>query len=351
MNAERVEQVARAVMYEGYMLYPYTAAAVKNQHRWNFGIVYPPGYDIAEMQTECLAQAGAHAVLTASIRFLELERENAVERRIDVEFAAGAEHVLREFAHAEVRGEIEISAESAGTGLVRFRIRIRNQTPFEGGSRDAALARSMISLHTILTLKNGEFVSLMDPPDAFREAAQACRNIGTWPVLAGTEGERDTMLSAPIILYDYPQIAPESRGDLFDGTEIDEILTLRILTLSDEEKAAIRGGDPRAREVLERAEALPAAHLAKLHGGLRGMGRRPDYQPGARVRLRPRRSADILDIALNGKHAIVEAVEQDLEGHIHLAVVLEDDPGRDLGMMRQPGHRFFFGPEEVEPLE
>ncbi len=351
MNADRVEQVARAVMYEGYMLYPYTATAVKNQHRWNFGIVYPPGYDTSRMQTECLAQAGADAVLTASIRFLELEGENAVERRIDVEFAAAARQTLREFAHAEVRGDIEISAESAGIGLVRFRIQIRNLTPFEGGSRDAALARSMISLHTILMLKRGEFVSLMDPPDAFREAARACRNVGTWPVLAGTEGERDTMLSAPIILYDYPQIAPESRGDLFDGTEIDEILTLRILTLSDEEKDAIRGGDPRTREVLERAESLPPAHLAKLHGALRGMRRKTDYQPGARVRLRPRRSADILDIALNGKQAIVEAVEQDLEGHIHLAVVLEDDPGRDLGMTRQPGHRFFFGPEEVEPLE
>jgi hypothetical protein len=71
---------------------------------------------------------------------------------------------------------------------------------------------------------------------------------------------------------------------------------------------------------------------------------------GSRVRLRPRRGGDILDMALEGKIAIVEAIEQTYEGKFHLAVVLEDDPGRDLGMMRQPGHRFFFDPEEVEPV-
>lgn len=71
---------------------------------------------------------------------------------------------------------------------------------------------------------------------------------------------------------------------------------------------------------------------------------------GDRVRIWPQKSADIMDMALKGKVAIVEAIEQDFEDHVHLAVVLEDDPGRDLGMMRQPGHRFFFSPEEVEPL-
>lgn len=71
---------------------------------------------------------------------------------------------------------------------------------------------------------------------------------------------------------------------------------------------------------------------------------------GDLVRIWPQKSADIMDIALKGKIAIVEAIEQDFEDKVHLAVVLEDDPGRDLGMMRQPGHRFFFSPEEVEPL-
>lgn len=73
-------------------------------------------------------------------------------------------------------------------------------------------------------------------------------------------------------------------------------------------------------------------------------------KPGDRVRLWPQKSADIMDMALKGKVAVVEAIERDFDDQIHLAVVLEDDPGRDLGMLRQPGHRFFFSPEEVEPL-
>jgi hypothetical protein len=75
-----------------------------------------------------------------------------------------------------------------------------------------------------------------------------------------------------------------------------------------------------------------------------------EVKTGARVRLWPQKTADIMDIALKGKVGIVEAIERDFEDRVHLAVVLEDDPGRDLGMLRQPGHRFFFSPEEVEPL-
>jgi hydrogenase maturation protease len=75
-----------------------------------------------------------------------------------------------------------------------------------------------------------------------------------------------------------------------------------------------------------------------------------ELKTGDRVRLRPREGGDILDIALRGQIATIESLEQDYEGVIHVCVVLEDDPGRDLGMMRQPGHRFFFSPAEVEPL-
>jgi hypothetical protein len=75
-----------------------------------------------------------------------------------------------------------------------------------------------------------------------------------------------------------------------------------------------------------------------------------EIRPGGRVRLHPRGRADILDMALAGKSAVVEAIEQDLEGRAYLAVIVEDDPGADLGLLRQPGHRFFFSPEEVEPL-
>lgn len=96
-------------------------------------------------------------------------------------------------------------------------------------------------------------------------------------MLVGEGDCKDAILSSPIILYDYPQIAPESPGDLFDGTEIDEILALRILTLSDDEKREIRQTDERAREVLERTETLPAEHFLKLHGVLRGMKPAADF--------------------------------------------------------------------------
>ena len=159
-------------------------------------------------------------------------------------------------------------------------------------------------------------------------------------MLAGDEGSHDAMLSSPVILYDYPQIAPESPQNLFDGTEIDEILTLRIMTLTDEEKAEIRRGDERTRAMLERTENMPAEQLMKLHGALRGLPR-TSLRKGHRVRLRPQRSADIMDIALRGRIATIDAIEEDMEGNVHFAVVIDDDPGRDLGEMRQPGHRFF----------
>ena len=133
--------------------------------------------------------------------------------------------------------------------------------------------QSLVSTHTILGVQGGEFVSLLDPPAGLREQVARCRNVGTWPVLVGEPGLRDCMLSSPIILYDYPEIAPESAGDLFDGTEIDEILTLRILTLTEEEKREMRSVDEHTRQILERAETLPAEHFMKLHGALRGLRR------------------------------------------------------------------------------
>ena len=167
---------------------------------------------------------------------------------------------------------------------------------------------------------------------------------------SGKEGDCHLLLSSPIILYDYPQIAPESAGDLFDGTEIDEILTLRVLTLSDDEKQEVRAGSEQGRGILERSETLPPEAFAKMHGAIRGLrnASKLAFREGDRVRLRPRKKADIFDIALEGKIAIIEAVERDFENNVHLAVTVEDDPGREFGVARQIGHRFFFGPEEVE---
>jgi hydrogenase maturation protease len=169
---------------------------------------------------------------------------------------------------------VQASLEQPQVGVFRIKVRISNDTPLTAwppANREAVLGRSLLSAHTVLQLTNAEFVSLLEPPPEFQEAAVACRNTGTWPVLAGEEGRRDTMLSSPIILYDYPQVAPESPGDLFDGAEIDEILSLRILALTDAEKDAMRRSDERARRILERTETLPAEHFMKLHGALRGL--------------------------------------------------------------------------------
>jgi hydrogenase maturation protease len=155
--------------------------------------------------------------------------------------------------------------------LFKVQVRVENLTALEARevSRDEALMRSLVSAHTLLGLSDGEFVSLLEPPPDLQELAASCQNLGTWPVLVGEAGERGTMLSSPIILYDYPQIAPESPGDLFDGLEIDEILALRIMTMTDEEKREMRQADERSRRILERTENLPMEHLMKLHGTLR----------------------------------------------------------------------------------
>jgi hypothetical protein len=277
------------------------------------------------------------------VRFLQQE----IERQTELSgFALRSEPQRLVFSFSPLQGELEVTSAEVREHLVRLTIRITNL------SEELGADRLMLSTHTLLGVRAGAFISLLDPPEEYRAAAAACRNIATWPVLAGLEGERSLMLSSPIILYDYPQIAPESAGDLFDGTEIDEILTLRVLTLSEEEKKEVCAGDDRAREILERTEALPPEALAKMHGAIRGLrnASKLNFREGDRVRLHPRKKADIFDIALDGKIAIVESVESDFENNIHLAVTVEDDPGREFGVARQIGHRFFFGPEEVELL-
>ncbi|HEY7543677.1 MAG TPA: hypothetical protein VID27_02285 [Blastocatellia bacterium] len=342
MKPEMVEEIVNAVLYEGYILYPYRASAIKNQQRWNFGALYPQSFsqtqaahsaDAWTMQTECLA-TGPCPLVDVRVRFLHLiEREvseiddstegeiiserveaseidspifqswqEAVERNIYLSKIDLNETVARPLKHTfnfsarhevgpmrdetgritgvavrrqeAVEGSVEVAVERTEGQTFRIAVGISNTTPFADEmlpSRDEALMRSLVSTHTILSIRAGEFVSLLDPPDELREAAASCRNVGTWPVLVGDVGERDMMLSSPIILYDYPQVAPESAGNLFDSTEIDEILTLRILSLTDEEKREMRGVDERARRLLERTESLSDEKLKKLHGTLRGL--------------------------------------------------------------------------------
>ncbi len=357
MNATSpIEQIANAVLYEGFLLYPYRLSSVKNRHRWNFGVLYPAPFGSLNGEretalTECLIEAGGTSTVDVKIRFLQLVDESPVEREVlaanlDLEELARCPY-KSQFSFSSVEGKLEVQARKTGGGIFQVSASISNLGRYSGEDRDEALARSLISTHIILAVRGGKFISLIDPPERFQAAAAQCRNAGLWPVLVGRDD--DQVLSAPIILEDHPRIAPQSPGDLFDGTEIDEILTLRIQTLTDDEKVEMRATDGRVRAMLERSEALTRDELSKLHAPMH-----PDpgarFKKGDRVRLQPRRRADIFDIALAGKLATVVSVEQDFEDGVHLCVTVDDDPGRDLGLEGKPGHRFFFGTDEVEPI-
>jgi hypothetical protein len=353
--ASAVEQVANAVLYEGFLLYPYRLSSVKNRHRWNFGVLYPEPFggaqgDRAMCQAQCLVEAPSGAEVDGRIRFLELAAETAVERSVEAPPLSLGSPPQRPpevaFATAAAPGSLHLHAEAVGPNLFRVTVRVANHGRFEGEDRDQALARAFISTHAILTVRGGRFVSLVDPPAQYVEAAAACCNLGLWPVLAGPDDTQ--MLCAPIILPDHPRTAPQSPGDLFDATEIDEILTLRIQTLSDDEKGQMRAADGRSRAILERSEAMTREELGRLHAAMRPDGPRT-FQKGDRVTLRPKRRADIFDLALAGKRATVLSVEQDFENGLHACVTVDDDPGRDLGLEAKPGHRFFFGMDELEP--
>jgi hypothetical protein len=151
-------------------------------------------------------------------------------------------------------------------------VRILNTSPFGSPDRQAALRQTFCSAHTILHAQEGEFLSLTDPPPALRAEAADCANTGTWPVLVGAEGERHTMLSSPIILPDYPQVAPESPGDMFDAAEIDQLLRLSILSMTEAEKREMRATDPKTRAILERTESMTPEELMRLHGTVREFG-------------------------------------------------------------------------------
>jgi hypothetical protein len=321
MNLTHVDQIAKAVLYEGYMLYPYRPSSVKNRQRWNFGVVYPQSYqlegaEISRMKTQCVVCGDANTRLDGMLRFLHLQTrvstpgdarspmggwQEAEERDVALpeitlgeltgrplshEFSFPAETHHRdesdtrknaparaELLQEAVDGTVDISAEEVRDGVFKVSVVVQNITSSKISPNDrySALLSALVSTHIVLGVKNGEFVSLLEPSEGLQEIVAQCQNVGAFPVLVGNPGDRDTMLASPIILYDYPQIAPESAGDLFDGTEIDEILSLRILTLTDDEKQEIRQSDGRARQMLERTEAMSAEQFMKLHGVVRGL--------------------------------------------------------------------------------
>jgi hypothetical protein len=470
-HLEHARKVADAILYEGYLLYPYRGSAQKNQVRFQFGVLMPPAYCAADpsetsaFQTECLLECADDAQVLITVRFLQLQHrivqevpagggepsdvaslevdgtaytswQEAAERQQqasasvgallgkdrNLEFHIGSGESTEDLTDAAGRragrlirrwagldGRIQLSAERvAGPyGALRLRLRVENRADPEvpPGTRDDALGHAMIAAHALIGVPGGAFLSQTDPPEWAAAEVAACTNIGTWPVLAGPAECRDLMLSSPVILYDHPEIAAESAGDLFDATEIDEILTLRTLALTDAEKREARATDPRAAQLMDRMDSMPPEMLERMHGAIRYLKSVPGHAPpphappgfpagpsgpddpfrdpimdrpqvpwwdpgadtsvspetdhvvidgvsvarGSRVRMRPgSRRADAQDLFLAGRTAVVEAVLNDVDGQVHVAVTPDDDPAADL--QRSHGRFLYFAPDEIEPI-
>lgn len=434
-NWDRARAVADAVLYEGYLLYPYRGTSSKNQSRWQFGVLGPPGAADAGMgEDDSLAAeflvTGAHAI-NLTVRFLQLQHRRAerefahgefepvdelttpagawltwdeavecelsfgplafddepgtlplrAEAATDIEFLDGGRLVRQRH---EVLGVLAVSSEPDGD-LRRVSIRVSNVGEGVNRRRDtkgSVIARSMIGTHVIAEVVGGRFVSLLEPPPGAIDAVSRCDRHRCFPVLAGPPGTDDILLISPIILYDHPEIAEQSNTALYDCTEIDEILTLRVMTMTDEEKAQARATDPRAARIIDECDAVSPEAMAGLHGvlrdphGIAGLipeipegvdwwdpladnAVRPEVDAvlvngvrvarGSRVRLRPRRNADAQDIFVAGKTACVTSVHEDVEGNTHVAVVVDDDPAAELHDWY--GRYLYFSPDELEPLE
>ena len=430
---------ADAVLYEGYLLYPYRSTSAKNQVRWQFGVLGPPGAaaaglgEDADLATECLLQPGdPGATITVHLRFLQLQRRQAeradgagefaavpelrsgaavwttwdeaveVERELgvflvpdlvrgvrlgvridggeDVEELPAGRLVRRRWP---LRATVTLQADLDGT-VLRLRVTVRNSAA-RAADKEAALRSSLIGTHLLMAASGTRFVSVIDPPADAREAAARCAQRRCWPVLAGDAGPdgqtSDVVLAAPIILSDHPAVAPESAVAMFDATEIDEILTLRVMTLTDEEKDAARATDPRAAAIIDRCDGLSPQELQRLHGVMRdphgadlpvadaltgddwwaaeaAAPVTPEsdavvvsgvpVRRGSRVLLHPNRRADAQDMFLTGRQAVVSAVHADLDGETHVAVTLVDDPAAELHDWY--GRHLYFAPDELEPL-
>jgi hypothetical protein len=454
--AQRMDEaraVADTVLYEGYLLYPYRASAEKNQARWQFGVLVPPSYaaaghgEHAHARTECLLDPGSDPVCHIRVRFLQLQRrslvdeagtpvdalgdgsvgdlvpwDEAVEREVDVvlhanelvgrprtvpiTFEAGSETeqvdggaIVRQRwpSAAELRCEAE--SLPGPYGALRLRTVLANTSDWDGSgaSRSQALRYSLIAAHSVAALTDGRFISLLDSPEWAKGYVAGCLNEHTWPVLLGAPGDTDTILSSPIILYDHPEIAPESPGDFFDSLEMDELLALRTMALTDGEKREARATDERSREIIDRVDGLPPELVERLHGAVRSLRptlhsprsdadepagplpaeeitARPDvpwWDPdaddsvspetdsvvvagrhvakGSSVILRPgQRRADAQDMFLAGMRATVQAVVLDVDDRYHLAVAVDEDPAAELQLAH--GRFRYFSPDEVEPV-
>ncbi|MFC0448082.1 hypothetical protein [Rhodococcus jostii] len=465
-SLQRVRAVADAVLYEGYLLYPYRASSSKNQSRWQFGVLGPPGAaesgvgEDPRMSCQTLMRPGDRAGVNVTVRFLQLQ-VRSIERAVDgspdfvpvdeltvagTSWLSWDEAVEREFdlgpqhpgewtgeyrLDVRIEGGTEIEELRGGDGslagravrtrwpahavvtvacesidgLSRVQVSVENVTtaqdaadwgtePRDAGvwGKDSAIRQSLIGAHLILAAENSEFVSLLEPPAGAEHAAGTCAQERCYPVLAGLPGETDLVLVSPIILYDHPEIAEQSDGALFDATEIDEILTLRVMTLTEEEKRQARATDPLAAQIIDRCEQMSPTTLAQMHGvlrnphlpdphlqdpGLPDMGLvpeltddvpwwdpdadtavRPDVDgvivngvrvaKGTVVRIHPSRRADAQDLFFAGQLARVVTVHADVDGGTHVGVVMIDDPASELHEWY--GRYLYFAPDEVEPV-
>jgi hypothetical protein len=421
MNFEHARAVADAVLLEGYALYPYRASAPKNQFRWPFGVLAPRAWSEGGgsepwwMELQCLVHPASDVQVVGRLRFLHAWRRTVVDPHPDdarvpawdegrleeivlalmppeggeetfsvlggseVEPLSGGRCLIHTACHLTAvvawRSE-EIPLASGGEGpLVRWTIRVANHTAWDDASapRDQILGASCLATHLVLEVAGGTFLSQIDPPPWAEPARAMCRSVRCFPVLAGPPGDQGLLLAAPIILYDHPQLAPESTGDFFDGCEIDELLALRTSTLTDAEKAEVRETDSRVRAILERVEGMAPPELERLHGALRDVsagemvprplddpprraGPRHDptaaaaagMPPGTKVRLRPRPGTDAQDLLYTGLVATVEAVVRDVDGALHLLVTIDTDPARDLH--RWYGRFHYYRLDEVDRL-
>lgn len=414
---DALRKIADAVLYEGYLLYPYTASATKNRVRWQFGVVVPQAYadngtgENAYMQTEVLLELRNEPVdLEVLVRFLHVQartieraagssfepvadltvdgtRHIAFDETVEEEIACAVEGDRSE-TPIDIPGAVQVDVLNGPDGVVAGRV-VRKRWPLRGrivverekvesvekvrvriendsdvvpaAERATALRTAFVSTHTLFSATGDAFVSLLDPPEHAAAQAAACKNEHTWPVLAGVAGSDERyaslVLSSPIILYDFPRIAEPSDGDKFDGTEIDELLKLSVLGMSDAEKDEARATDPAARAIVDRAETLSSDELFALHGivttesgpgsgsvDVGGM----TVAKGSHVRLHPKRRADSWDIFLADRDARVQGVYVDFEGETYVAVTVDDDPASDLHEWY--GRSLFFYPDEIEPL-
>jgi hypothetical protein len=388
---DAAQRIADAVLYEGYVLYPYRKSSIKNRVRWQFGVIAPraPGDDGEPWfaQTECLvhtvdADASIHIRVralrpTTSANIAPLAGEppvwlDAAARAIDIGPIALDPLPLTRSVRLDafvIDARVTIEAWRATDAFIQLRLRLENLEPWHtvyDAQRDAMLARSLVGVHFLLAIDRGAFVSLLEPPADAAVLAAGCDNRHMWPVLVGDRAFRTLMLSSPIVLYDFPSVAKESRGDLCDAAEIDEILSLRILTMTDEEKAEARATDPRAREILDRVEALTPDALGALHGTMRSadffnpattaapetavaMVNGVSISRGSRVRLRPNRRADAMDMFLAGQDATVAGVYRDVDDRVYIAVTVDADPAASLH--ESFGRYFYFDPSEIEPAD